>query len=154
MNSFRTSGITVATAPGCPPRLLRTTWETEDLGAYLAEGGYGPISSAAAVLEQVRAAGLRGRGGAAFPLATKLATVRKACVAGQRTVVVANGEEGEPVSVKDKWLLRTRPHLVLDGVRIAAAVVGADHARRAITAGRAAPGGGAARTDRGPAPPP
>ena len=56
-----------------------------------------------------------GRGGAAFPMAVKLRTVREGLSRGADTVVVANGEEGEPASVKDRWLLRNRPHLVLDG---------------------------------------
>ena len=58
-------------------------------------------------------------------MGTKLRTVRDAGRRGVDTVVVANGEEGEPASVKDRWLLRNRPHLVLDGLRLAAAIVGA-----------------------------
>ena len=69
-----------------------------------------------------------GRGGAAFPLAVKLRTVRDNGRVGGGAVVVANGEEGEPASIKDRWLLRNRPHLVLDGLRLAAAIVGADRA--------------------------
>ena len=74
---------------------------------------------------EIDRSGLLGRGGAAFPLAVKLRTVRDAGRAGADTVVLANGEEGEPASVKDRWLLRNRPHLVLDGVRLAARIVGA-----------------------------
>ncbi|HXS63424.1 MAG TPA: NADH-ubiquinone oxidoreductase-F iron-sulfur binding region domain-containing protein [Streptosporangiaceae bacterium] len=79
-------------------------------------------SSADALIEEVRLAGLTGRGGAAFPAARKLASV---AAAGGRPVVVANGTEGEPASAKDKVLAATEPHLVLDGAVIAAAMVGA-----------------------------
>jgi NADH:ubiquinone oxidoreductase subunit F (NADH-binding) len=68
-------------------------------------------------------AGLRGKGGGAFPTARKMEAV--AAGAG-RAVVVANGAEGEPASAKDKLLLTHAPHLVLDGALIAAAAVGAD----------------------------
>jgi NADH:ubiquinone oxidoreductase subunit F (NADH-binding) len=72
------------------------------------------------VIEEVRRAGLRGRGGARFPTARKLDAV-----AGRRTVVVANGCEGEPASSKDRTLLTFAPHLVLDGAQLAARAVGA-----------------------------
>jgi len=121
--------ITVATAPGCPPRLLGEQPQTrEDLAAYRARGGYRPLTGADELLSEVESSGLVGRGGAAFPLAVKLRTVRDNGRRADGTVVVANGEEGEPASIKDRWLLRHRPHLVLDGLRLAAAIVAAERA--------------------------
>src|SRR6201988_3445726 len=125
----RAEPITVATAPGCPPRLLGEQPQTrEDLAAYRARGGYRPLAGADELLGEVESSGLVGRGGAAFPLAVKLRAVRDNGSRAGGTVVVANGEEGEPASVKDRWLLRNRPHLVLDGLRLAAAIVAADRA--------------------------
>lgn len=69
-----------------------------------------------------------GRGGAGFPFAVKARAVRDNGRVAGGAVVVANGEEGEPASIKDRWLLRNRPHLILDGLRLAAAMVGADRA--------------------------
>lgn len=94
----------------------------ESAAAYAATGGYRDAVGPDVLLAHMSAAGLRGRGGAGFPVAVKLRTVRDA---GGAPVVVANGEEGEPGSVKDRWLLRARPHLVLDGLARAAAITGA-----------------------------
>jgi len=120
--------LTVAAWPGCAPRLVLTKPGVEDLAAYRARQGYRPILGADGLLEEVELSGLVGRGGAAFPMAVKLRAVRDAGRRGHDTVVVANGEEGEPASVKDRWLLRSRPHLVLDGLRLAAQIVGARRA--------------------------
>lgn len=120
--------MTVAAAPGVAPRLIRTTAGAETHSAYTEAGGYRLLDSVEALLGEVEAAGLLGRGGAAFPLAVKLRTVRGAHLRGRETVVVANGEEGEPASIKDRWLLRHRPHLVIDGLRLAARMVGAERA--------------------------
>ena len=77
-----------------------------------------------ALIDEVERAGVRGRGGAAFPLAVKM----RAVAGGRQVVIVANGAEREPVSHKDKALLARAPHLVLDGISIAAEAVGAAEA--------------------------
>ena len=93
---------------------------------------HGPLPRANDLIELVEASGLRGRGGAGFPTGRKLRAVAQA---RGRPVVVANGTEGEPISGKDKVLLRCVPHLVLDGAELAAAAVGAREAIIAVGAG-------------------
>ena len=77
---------------------------------------------AAHLIEEIDRAGLLGRGGAAFPAARKMRAVASA---RGRAIVVANGAEGEPASRKDRTLMASLPHLVLDGAALAAAAVGA-----------------------------
>lgn len=84
------------------------------------------------LLDAVDASGLRGRGGAGFPTGRKLRAVASS---RGRKVVLANGVEGEPPSGKDKVLLRYAPHLVLDGMEVAARAVGADQAILAVPQG-------------------
>ena len=91
---------------------------------------YGALEPAGDLVDLVARAGLRGRGGAGFPTAPKLAAVRDA---RGRAVVVANGAEGEPPSGKDKVLLAYVPHLVLDGAVAAARCVGAREALVAVS---------------------
>jgi NADH:ubiquinone oxidoreductase subunit F (NADH-binding) len=77
----------------------------------------------AALIDQIEQAGLGGRGGGGFPTATKMRTV----TAGRgKPIVVVNAGEGEPASLKDRTLLETLPHLVLDGAALAALAIGAD----------------------------
>ncbi|WP_422746029.1 NADH-ubiquinone oxidoreductase-F iron-sulfur binding region domain-containing protein [Mycobacterium sp. WMMD1722] len=132
--------LTVAVWPGIEGRLLRPDLHTgtEGITDYLAGGGYQELPDPDALLEQIDLAGLTGRGGAAFPMAVKLRTVRDNGVRTGGAFIVANGEEGEPASVKDRWLLRHRPHLVLDGLRLAGRIVGADRAYLYISDQRAA----------------
>jgi NADH:ubiquinone oxidoreductase subunit F (NADH-binding) len=71
---------------------------------------------------ELERSGLRGRGGGAFPLAAKLAAVRRG--AGS-PVLLVNGCEGEPLSTKDRLLMWCAPHLVLDGAVALADAAGA-----------------------------
>ena len=111
------------------PRLLPPTGQAGgDLAAHLRRHGPVPYrGDAGALIADVRAAGLTGRGGAAFPVHRKLEAV--AAARPGRAIVVGNGAEGEPASHKDEALLSAAPHLVLDGMQLAAEAVGA---RRAV----------------------
>lgn len=94
-----------------------------DLAEHLRLLGPLPQLSPAALLAAVEKSGLTGRGGGAFPTGRKL----RAVAAGRKkAVVVVNGGEGEPLSLKDRTLLSVSPHLVLDGATLAAQAVGAD----------------------------
>ena len=109
------------------PRLLPPA--PEDLRAHLARYGPAPYrNQPGALIADVEASGLTGRGGAAFPVHRKLAAVAGAGVRQGRTVVVANGAESEPASHKDELLLQFAPNLVLDGLQLAAEAVGATEA--------------------------
>ena len=114
------------TLPGLTGRLVIADAELPDWNLYdeLAVGCWS--DPAEDIVDELERAGLRGRGGASFPAHIKWRAVRDGD--GPRTVV-ANGEEGEPASVKDQWLLVHRPHLVLHGLALAARAV---DARRAV----------------------
>ena len=110
---------------GTGPRLLHPGPDPVGLAGHTAR--YGPVPSGLgrrereALIAEVDRAGLTGRGGAGFPTARKLAAVAAGCT----PVVVVNGTEGEPASVKDRVLMARSPHLVLDGAVLAAEVTGA-----------------------------
>ena len=92
------------------------------------ERQHGPmpmLRRAGRLIDVVEASGLTGRGGAGFPAGRKMRSV--AAGPGSK-VLVANGAEGEPASLKDRLLLSRLPHLVLDGMTLAAEAVGASEA--------------------------
>lgn len=97
------------------------------------------------LISLVARSGITGRGGAAFPVARKLDAVGSA---RGRVVVVANGAEGEPPSGKDVVLLSYTPHLVLDGLLVAARAVGAREAVVAVSSRTAAAAVDAALAER------
>ncbi len=78
-----------------------------------------------AMLEELASSGLVGHGGAWFPVSTKWEAI---ATARRRPVVIANGAEGEPASRKDALLLAHAPHLVLDGLALAASTLRAQQA--------------------------
>jgi NADH:ubiquinone oxidoreductase subunit F (NADH-binding) len=104
----------------------------DDLAAHARRTGPVPWQGGPGrLLPALEASGLTGRGGAGFPTWRKLAEVAR----GSRTVVVGNGSEGEPASGKDRTLLLRAPHLVLDGLQLAAECVGAESAYLYLPAG-------------------
>lgn len=105
-----------------------------DPDAYTSAGGFRGLQRAldsgrAAVLAEVREAHLAGRGGAGFDAGTKWSTVPGAVDGDgadrEPVYLVCNADEGEPGTFKDRFLLRTAPLLVIEGLLIAAYTVGA-----------------------------
>lgn len=97
---------------------------------YIDAGGYKALTMALAgppekVVEEVTASGLRGRGGAGFPTGTK-----KQAAAGKdpgtNRYVVCNADEGEPGTFKDRAIMESNPHLLVEGMIIAAYGIGAE----------------------------
>src|SRR5262252_4003582 len=85
-----------------------------------------------AILAEVERSGLRGRGGGGFPTGTKWGTIRKhPC---QKRSVICNAAEGEPGTFKDRLLIRRNPYALLEGMLIAAHVVGTHELYIAIKA--------------------
>jgi NADH:ubiquinone oxidoreductase subunit F (NADH-binding) len=100
----------------------------ERLDDFLAAGGGDGLERALKIgevetIEEITAAGLRGRGGAGFSTGRKWESVRTGG-AGAR-FVVANGAEGEPATFKDRMLIRLDPYRIVEGAAIAAFAVGA-----------------------------
>ncbi|HEY2996043.1 MAG TPA: NAD(P)H-dependent oxidoreductase subunit E, partial [Methylomirabilota bacterium] len=103
-----------------------------DIADALRHGTYAAFAAALddgrpeRVIEEVRAAGLAGRGGAYFQTAVKWAACRAA--AGGPRYLVVNGEEGEPGIFKDRHLMEGDPHRLIEAVLLAAFAIGATRA--------------------------
>ena len=100
-----------------------------DIQTYLARGGYAALKQAvttmtpAAVIEAVKTSGLRGRGGAGFPTGLKWSFTQPLAMTPK--YIVCNADEGEPGTIKDRYLLEGDPHKILEGMAIAGYAVGA-----------------------------
>ncbi len=104
--------------------------DPERLEDYVARGGYAALAyvlremTPEEVSQEVTRSGLRGRGGAGYPVGLKWDLVRKA--PGEKKYVIANGDEGDPGAYMDRTLMESDPHRVLEGMAIAGYAVGAD----------------------------
>ena len=78
------------------------------------------------LIEKLKKADLKGRGGAAYPTWMKWNLVREA--KGEKKYVVCNGSEGEPGVFKDKFILENYPEEVINGIKLAMEIVGAQEA--------------------------
>jgi NADH-quinone oxidoreductase subunit F len=104
--------------------------DPENINHYIANGGYSGLVRALtmtpeAIIEEVKKAGLRGRGGAGFPTGQKWDFCRKA--PGKDKYIICNADEGDPGAFMNRSLLEGDPHSVLEGMAIGAYTIGANH---------------------------
>ncbi len=115
---------------GCEPLLLARfkNENSERLDVYRAHGGYEALKKAVTamapddVINEVKKSALRGRGGAGFPTGMKWSFVPKA--SPKPKYVVFNADESEPGTFKDRYLMEKDPHLLIEGMLIAAYSLG------------------------------
>src|SRR5262245_20300044 len=96
--------------------------EQASIQKYRERGGYKPLEQTlameqTAVIEEVKASGLRGRGGAGFPTGMKWGFVPR--TTGKPTYLLCNADESEPGTFKDRILMERDPHLLIEGMAIA-----------------------------------
>ncbi len=115
--------VTVQTPLPQNPLATRRLFAARGAGLSEHQACFGalPARAAETLVPSLEQAGLTGRGGAGFPTGRKFASVT-----GRKPVVIGNGAEGEPLSSKDAVLMARAPHLVLDGLQLAAEAIGAD----------------------------
>jgi NADH-quinone oxidoreductase F subunit len=100
-----------------------------EIKPYLERGGYEALKKAVTtmtpeqVVEEVKTSGIRGRGGAGFPAGLKWSFTRPLTVTPK--YIICNADEGEPGTIKDRYIMEGDPHKVLEGMAIAGYAVGA-----------------------------
>lgn len=129
----------IVTAPSCKvdekrplTRNIRPGEAPPDLKAYERAGGYQAVRHAlkhlacTGVTELVKLANLRGRGGAGFPTGVKWSLIPMGDDAPKRKYVIANGDEMEPGTFKDRLLIEGDPHQLIEGMILAGYAIQAD----------------------------
>ena len=103
----------------------------EDITEYIANDGYTALAKCLSemtpkeVIEEMKASGLRGRGGAGFPTGRKWESASKNPAVNGKKFIVCNADEGDPGAFMDRSLLEGDPHSVLEAMAIAGYAVGA-----------------------------
>ena len=103
----------------------------EDITEYIANDGYTALAKCLSemtpkeVIEEMKASGLRGRGGAGFPTGRKWESASKNPAINGKKFIVCNADEGDPGAFMDRSLLEGDPHSVLEAMAIAGYAVGA-----------------------------
>jgi NADH-quinone oxidoreductase subunit F len=96
---------------------------TPDIDCYVKNGGYAELKKALGmkpeeIIDEVKKANLRGRGGAGFPCGVKWSFIRRDD--GKPHYITCNGDESEPGTFKDRYILHNDPHQLIEGMAIAA----------------------------------
>ncbi|MEJ2183978.1 MAG: NADH-quinone oxidoreductase subunit NuoF [Nitrospirota bacterium] len=105
------------------------TIDPEDIDAYMKVGGYGGIQKVLKemtpedLIAEMKASGLRGRGGAGFPTWLKWDLCKKS--ASDKKYMVCNADEGDPGAFMDRSLIEGNPHSIIEGMMIAGYAIGA-----------------------------
>ncbi|MDU1521796.1 MAG: NADH-quinone oxidoreductase subunit F, partial [Actinomyces sp.] len=121
-------------APSTLTPILTRGWDAErswTLQSYLSRGGYEGLKAARAlepsdIVEKVKAAGLRGRGGAGFPTGLKWSFLPPDD--GKPRYLVVNADESEPGTCKDIPLIMANPHILVEGMAITCRAINCHHA--------------------------
>jgi NADH:ubiquinone oxidoreductase subunit F (NADH-binding)/(2Fe-2S) ferredoxin len=105
--------------------------DPENIDEYIARDGYQALAKVLTsmtpeqVIDEIKASGLRGRGGAGFPTGQKWELARKA--SGNGKYIICNADEGDPGAFMDRSIIESDPHAVLEGMAIGAYAIGTEH---------------------------
>lgn len=103
-------------------------FDPEDIDAYISAGGYEPTREVLTtwlpddVTDEIKASGIRGRGGAGFPTGLKWELARRSSSA--QKYIICNADEGDPGAFMDRAVIEGNPHSVIEGMLIAAFAIG------------------------------
>jgi NADH:ubiquinone oxidoreductase subunit F (NADH-binding)/(2Fe-2S) ferredoxin len=106
--------------------------DPEKIDEYIGHEGYKALAKAVGSMEpeqviaEVKASGLRGRGGAGFPTGLKWELARKAA-SNNGKYIICNADEGDPGAFMDRSIIESDPHTVLEGMTIGAYAIGSNH---------------------------